>query len=462
MRISAANPVIVCCDSPGSRLDLAALPVGGDYQVRSVSRLPLLADGVRALEPALVLVGMSPADERDTLAAVEGLQSTSPHVPVVLVAAKGSEAVAVAALRAGVKDYFSEPYNRAALLCAIRRLAAPPRAASPGPRARRATEVTMVASSATVRRIEEYLAKVAERDITVLITGETGTGKELVAGIIHQRSRRRTHRFVPVNCAAIPEALLESELFGHEPGAFTGAVGARPGLLQLADRGTIFLDEVGDLGGVAQAKILRAIEAREIYPVGGKRPIPLDLRIVAATNVDLDRAVEDGRFRRDLYFRLNVARVHVPPLRERRADIAALLDYYLAELNAACGADVPGFTGEALDALQAYDWPGNVRELKNLLEAIFVCPPSRPIGMADLPEGFVRGLRGLRRLPDADRRRLLEALTAANWNKSQAAGLLNWSRMTVYRKMAKYSLVAPAAGAQPPRLRQTTSRTEAR
>jgi transcriptional regulator with PAS, ATPase and Fis domain len=265
---------------------------------------------------------------------------------------------------------------------------------------------------------------------------------------------------VPVNCAAIPESLLESELFGHEPGAFTGAVGSRPGLLQLADRGTIFLDEVGDLGGVAQAKILRAIEAREIYHVGGKQPIPLDLRIVAATNVDLDRAVEDGRFRRDLYFRLNVARVHLPPLRERRADITTLVDHYLAELNTACGADVPGVTGEALAALQAYDWPGNVRELKNLLEAIFVCPPSRPISMDDLPERFVRGLHDLRRMADADRRRLLEALTAANWNKSQAAGLLNWSRMTVYRKMAKYSVVAPT-GAQPPRLHQTTSRSEA-
>jgi DNA-binding NtrC family response regulator len=435
-------------------LGLAALPVGRDYQVRTVSRLPLLVDGVRALAPALVLIGMSPADERDTFAALDRLQSSSPHVPVVLVAAKGSEAVAVAALRACVKDYFSEPYDRSALVGAIHRLAAPPRA-------RRDAEVTMVASSATIRRMDDYLAKLAQRDITVLITGETGTGKELVAGIIHQRSRRRAHRFVPVNCAAIPETLLESELFGHESGAFTGAVGSCPGLLQLADRGTIFLDEVGDLGGMAQAKILRAIEAREIYHVGGKRPIALDLRIVAATNVDLDRAVEDGRFRRDLYFRLNVARVHLPPLRERRADITALVNYYLAELNAAFGADVPGLTGEALAALQAYDWPGNIRELKNLLEAIFVCPPARPIGINDLPERFVRGLHGLRRLPDADRRRLLEALTATNWNKSQAAGLLNWSRMTVYRKMAKYSVVTPPAGSRPSRLHQTTSRSEA-
>jgi DNA-binding NtrC family response regulator len=375
-----------------------------------------------------------PAEEREALAIVDRMTAIAPELAIVLVAASGSEALAVAALRAGVRDYFSEPYDGGAVVASIRRLTASGVRSGRSDRGHAAP--VLVGSS----RIERYLAQVAERDVTVLITGETGTGKELAAGMIHARSRRGKHRLVPVNCAAIPESLVESELFGHEPGAFTGAAGARPGLLQLADRGTLFLDEVGDLGLVAQAKVLRAIEAREVYRVGGKQPIPLDLRIIAATNIDLERAVDEGRFRKDLFYRLNVARVHLPPLRERRADIGSLVEHYLDELNRSCGTDVAGFSDEALAALQAYDWPGNIRELKNLLEAIFVSPPVGRVQLSDLPAPFVRRLEALRRLPDADRHRLVDALTAANWNKSQAAEMLNWSRMTLYRKMAKYSV----------------------
>jgi two-component system response regulator HydG/two-component system response regulator AtoC len=299
----------------------------------------------------------------------------------------------------------------------------------------------MVGASTSIKDLTDYLDKLANRDVTVLITGETGTGKELAAARIHRQSRRRHGGFVSVNCAAIPESLLESELFGHESGAFTGASGTRQGLLQVADRGTVFLDEIGDMGLGAQAKVLRAIESREVYRVGGKKPIPIDVRVVAATNHDIERAAEEGRFRQDLYYRLNVARVHLPPLRERRTDIVTLLHHYLDRFNQADNASVPGFSDEALQTLRAYDWPGNVRELKNLVEAIFISPPDRPIRIEDLPDAFRQRLARINRMPVDERKQLVNALFAANWNKSRAATMLRWSRMTVYRKMAKYAVV---------------------
>jgi two-component system response regulator HydG/two-component system response regulator AtoC len=251
-----------------------------------------------------------------------------------------------------------------------------------------------------------------------------------------------------VNCAAIPEGLVETELFGHEAGAFTGASGSRQGLLQSANGGTAFLDEIGDMGPAAQTKILRAIERQEVYRVGGRLPTTVDVRIVAATNQDLERAVDEGRFRKDLYFRLNVARVHLPPLRERSADIPGIVDHYLQAFNRGAEQVIEGFTPEALEALVTYDWPGNVRELRNLIEGLFVAPPPGRVRVDDLPPLFRERLRLHCRMPRADRARLLDALLAANWNKSQAAKMLHWSRMTLYRKMAKYSVVTSSPSRQ--------------
>ena len=232
--------------------------------------------------------------------------------------------------------------------------------------------------------------KSAPPDSNVLITGETGTGKELVAELIQQSRSRRPQPFVCINCAAIPDTLLESELFGYEKGAFTGANTASEGKLKLADGGAIFFDEIGDMSPYAQAKILRAIESREVYRLGGKRRIPLNVRVLAATNHDLEQSVARGQFRKDLYFRLNVARIHLPPLRERREDIVPLCHYYLRTLNQHFGRQVEGFTDEVLARLIRHDWPGNVRELKNLLEATFVNDPAQRIALVDLPEPFRR------------------------------------------------------------------------
>jgi DNA-binding NtrC family response regulator len=408
------------------------------------------------LHPSIAVVGFTASEERDAFAIVERLRQIDQWIPVVLLPTEGSERLAVSAFRMGVNDYYPAPVDYEAFIAGITRQLARKEVNVDRASHDRSPAKHLLGPSAAMREIRNYLEMVADRDVTVLITGETGTGKELAASLIHERSRRRQHHFVSVNCAALPEALLESELFGHENGAFTGAVGVRQGLLQAADRGTVFLDEIGDMGVVAQAKVLRAIETREVYRLGGKKPIPLDVRIIAATNQDLDRAMNDGHFRKDLYFRINVARVHLPPLRERRADIVPLLEHYLRILNPRGGRPFEGFSTEAVDALQSYDWPGNVRELKNLVEAILIVSPAKRLTVKDLPEDFRRRLQQLCSLPDTERRRLIEALLTAKWNKSKAASLLHCSRMTLYRKMAKYSVttsdetcttVSQAAGA---------------
>ena len=391
----------------------------------------------------IVIMGLDRGRAHEALATVGKLRAADRRLPVLLVSDDHSPEVVLAALRAGVKDFHS-PSDLAAVTDSVRRClaTAESRVRSPDVSALDDRKPAVVTVSRSMQAISQYLTRVAQRDTTVLITGETGTGKELAASMIHEHSSRWRERLVSVNCAAIPDSLIESELFGYEGGAFTGAVRAREGLMQQANRGTVFLDEVGDLGLPVQAKILRAIETREVHRLGGKRPEKLDVRIVAATNHDLDRAVDEQKFRKDLYFRLNVARVHLPPLRERRADIAPLLEHYLRAINPRSAVPVDGFSAEAIAALESYSWPGNIRELKNLVEAIFVVPPRGAIGIADLPEDFRRRLHSVSSVPDADRRRVLDALLSAKWNKSKAAAFLQCSRMTLYRKISRYALIS--------------------
>jgi two-component system response regulator HydG/two-component system response regulator AtoC len=310
----------------------------------------------------------------------------------------------------------------------------------------------LVGHSQNFLRVQELIHRVAPFDMTVLITGETGTGKELVAHAIHRESPRRNEPFVTVNCAAIPETLLESELFGFEKGAFTGALAKQQGKLRSAHRGTIFLDEIGDMPLPTQAKILRALESREIQPLGGKGNIQVDVRVVAATHQNLEQLMEDGRFRSDLYFRLSVLPVRIPPLRERLEDIPDLVDSFIEDLNVRHGRQIMGVTSSGLELLRQQDWPGNVRQLRNIVESAYVACSSRWINASDLrwfhwpPTGFSHLKSRMRSprftnsasAPESDR--LLEALQATHWNKSKAAELLHWSRVTMYRKIAKYRL----------------------
>ena len=374
---------------------------------------------------------------------VAELRRVSPSVPIMLLARMGSEQLAIEALRLGVVDYLSSPWSHEALFEAAQRClsnkAAPvgnPEHAGP----QQPASSRMLGANPNISRLKTYLARVARTDSTVLITGETGTGKELAAEFIHENSPRRSKPFVCINCAAIPDPLLESELFGHTKGAFTGAEGLRDGLLAAADGGTIFLDEIGDMSLFAQAKILRVLETKEVHQLGGTRRVRLNVRFVAATNRDLEAMTSTGAFRKDLYFRLNVVPVQLPPLRERRDDIPLLVEKFCQE-HCSINADYcPKFSEECLKCFLQYDWPGNIRELKNVLQSLL---------LGDLPNSFCpehlpEKLRGLieahSQLPSSEQELLIQALCSEHWNKSRAAAKLKWSRMTLYRKMAKYRI----------------------
>ena len=301
-------------------------------------------------------------------------------------------------------------------------------------------ETALIGSSPAMAAVRSYVNKVAQSDACVLISGQTGTGKEMVAASIHQASQRRGAPFVAVNCAAIPDSLLESELFGYERGAFTGAHESYPGKLRLADHGIVFLDEIGEMSPVGQAKVLRVLETHEVFPLGARRLAKIDVRFVAATNQDLEPMIQRRTFRPDLYFRLNVGRISLPSLRERPEDILELFEYFVERMNARDGRKVKLPTPELANRLMAYDWPGNVRELRNCVESIFIDPPNGQIALEDLPESFQRIFRSYRDTNVSERDAIVSALAHTKWNKKLAARELHWSRMTLYRKLEKYNI----------------------
>jgi len=305
----------------------------------------------------------------------------------------------------------------------------------------RQSERPLIGISDAMRSVLAYAEKVARTDATVLLTGPTGTGKENLAHYIHSHSARRDKRLVCVNCSTVPDTLFEGEMFGYERGAFTGAERAYEGKLSLAQGGTIFLDEVGELTAAAQAKLLRVLESREVFRLGARASQPLDVRVIAATNQDLEELTARKQFRSDLFFRLNVARVHVPPLSARREDIPALIAHYVSELTRRTGTELGAFAPETLDCLMRYQWPGNVRELRNVVEALFIDPPNGPIRVQHLPPNLARLLTGgASNGHCTERERIVATLFATQWNKCRAAEQLQWSRMTLYRKMAKYGI----------------------
>jgi DNA-binding NtrC family response regulator len=367
------------------------------------------------------------------------------RMPVIVITAYSTEDLAIEALRVGVDEYFPKPFMIDELLRSIERLLSA-RESRKRPTSAEPTRISpdlidghrMVGESLSVREIKAYIGKVAKTDSNVLIIGETGTGKELVAELIHRNSDRAKKPFICLNCAAIPDTLLESELFGHDRGAFTGAYALQEGKLKLADGGTVFLDEIGDMSLSTQAKMLRMLDKKPIQRLGGRRDVTLDVRIIAATNQDLEGLISCGRFRSDLYFRLNVAQIVLPPLRHRKTDIPLLLSHFVNQLNRQLDSQIKCFSKEVLDNLLNYEWPGNVRELKNVTEACGVNLNSGTIGLADIPERYQSKLSG--GVID-EKELLLSALFSTKWNKSKAAQKLHWSRMTLYRKMAKFHIM---------------------
>jgi DNA-binding NtrC family response regulator len=393
--------------------------------------------------PELVILGPSEVTALNVRNLSRDIRSLAGPVPMLIIAGNSAEEFAIAALRAGVQEYVKHPFEEQEFAIAVERSLAygvEVRDGLPWVHAPD-TGPNIIGDSAAMWNVKQRLARLALTDTTILVTGETGTGKELVAELVHRTGARRDRPFTTVNCAAIPDNLLESELFGYEKGAFTGAQHSKAGKLQAADGGTVFLDEIGEMSSYAQAKILRMIEGKEVQRLGRNASVPIDVRIVAATNLDLDHMVKEDRFRKDLFYRLNVARVHLPPLRERKEDLLLLVQHYIRYFNQRFGRTVLGLCDEAMEYLLAYDWPGNVREVKNLIEAIFAELPPGETSLSHVPIQVLERCAAGQCTEGDERSRLLSALSSTNWNKSKAAGKLNWSRMTLYRKIARYHIV---------------------
>jgi DNA-binding NtrC family response regulator len=435
------RPTILVANAGHDLLErLQGLMPGPELEMRGIDPQEDFIAKWQALSPSLVIACSNGDDGKTSLKLIQQIRRFSKTAPVIMIARQSSEQLAIAALRAGANDYFKLPFSNETLKSSLKRLidGAPCSLASINASM---TGRAMVGDSQGMLEVRNYIARVAATDSTVLITGETGTGKELAAQMIHSHSRRKKEPFIRINCSALPDSLVESELFGYERGAFTGAVNAQKGKLIAANGGGVFLDEIGDMNTYAQAKILRSIEAKEVTPLGSNHSVPLNFRIVAATHRDPENLVADGRFREDLYYRLNVARVHLPPLRERKDDIPALVAFALENLNRRFRQQIEGLNEEAIACLMRHDWPGNVRELMNLLEAIYINLPNREIRLNDFPKAFLAKLNSPDRSPPDERNQLLSVLARTKWNKSTAARNLNWSRMTLYRKMAKYNIV---------------------
>jgi two-component system response regulator HydG/two-component system response regulator AtoC len=445
-----ARFVLVADGAPAALGFVRAALCGAGYHVIEASDLDEAEGRLSTYRPVIAVVGEHLRSGASGLDLVKHLRARRHDLWIIFLAEGDTEDLAVRALRAGVNDYLKKPVIGGDLADALRRAFRRPSGRTPASIETAATvtsESKLIGRSPQLRELREYIRKVAQAECNVLILGETGTGKELVAELIHETSPRRQSPFMCINCAAIPDTLLESELFGFERGAFTGAYASREGKLRQAQRGTVFLDEVGDMSPSTQAKLLRVIESREVQSLGGRSPARLDVRFIAASNQDLEAMVQEKDFRQDLFYRLSVTSIRTPPLRERKEDIPGLLHHFIAEFGRRCRAQVTGVTARCLAALVSYPWPGNVRELRNLAEAIFVEVTAGAIDLDHLPEGFLRRLEAAATAPASERDRILSALLSTNWNKSSAAQQLHWSRMTLYRKMAKHRLAkGPKSG----------------
>jgi two-component system nitrogen regulation response regulator NtrX len=451
--------ILIVDDEPNIRRMVGALLASEGYEVRDAADGAAGVASVAESAPDVVLLDLMIPGELDGLAVLARLREIAPDIPVVMMSGKAGLSDAVKATKLGAFNFLEKPLSPEGVLLALasalelRRVRREARAL----REDLGLAGEMIGSSPAMARVREMIARVAPTDARVLVTGESGTGKELVAAAIHFGSPRRDRPFVRVNCAAIPRDLVESEMFGHEKGAFTGATDRRIGRFELAHTGTLFLDEVGDLGLEAQAKLLRAIEAREIERVGGGKPIRVDVRIVSATNRDLSRCVADGTFREDLFFRLNVIPIEVPPLHERPDDIPALIAHFSALHRARTGRRAPTWTPSAIELLEGYRWPGNIRELANIVERLAILHAGGDVDERDVRAVLPVG-GGARRvedpLPDPnvldhslsdtldahERLLIVRALSAASGNIAEASRRLKTDRANLYRRMRRLGI----------------------
>ena len=450
--------ILIVDDEVNMRLVLKAMLKKEGYEVEAA------ADGLEALallrrHDITACVTDLRMPKLDGMGLLTRMVEEYPSIPVIIITAHGTVATAVDALKKGALDYITKPFDQEELKNVIGK-AVKTRVLSDEEVQFAGVELDrgeIVGSSPSTVKIFDIIKKVAPTTTTILITGETGTGKELVANAIHVNSPRKRNPFIKINCAAIAENLIESELFGYEKGAFTGAVSSKPGRFELAHKGTLFLDEIGDLPREIQVKLLRVIQDHEFERVGGIQTIKVDVRLVAATNRNLQQSVKEGYFREDLFYRLNVMPIYVPPLRERKEDIPALVSYFVDKFNRKLGRQIAGVDPEVIEFLLEHDWPGNIRELENLAERLVLMAKGDQIVMGDVPSELIeaveektqtatpddkRSIKDLIRekTEDIEKQMIVRVLEECEGNISKAARQLGLSRRGLHLKLAKYNL----------------------
>ncbi|MCX5912235.1 MAG: sigma-54 dependent transcriptional regulator [Deltaproteobacteria bacterium] len=446
--------ILVVDDEESIRMMLRAVLEEEGYEIIEAADGPEAVKAVEQnpLDLILLDIRMTTMDGIETLTEIRKI---SPFVPVLMMTAYATVKTAVEALKAGAFEYLAKPLDIEELKILVQKaleyyrlreenLTLKERLGS------RFDFSRIIGKGRKMKELFDFLAQVAPSEATVLILGESGTGKELVANAIHHNSPRTQQPFVKVACAALPETLLESELFGHEKGAFTGAIARREGRFQAAHRGTIFLDEVGEMSLAIQTKLLRVLQEREFEPVGSSRTVKVDVRVIAATNKDLGKEIKEGRFREDLFYRLNVIPIHLPPVRERKEDIPALANHFLSLYREKNKKEIKEISPKALDLLIRHDWPGNIRELENCLERAvivargeLIAPADLPPAIQNLPAGkedaeipFPAGIS----LEEAEKALILKTLEDAGGNRSRAAEILGINRRTLQMKLKEYGM----------------------
>jgi len=446
--------ILIVDDEKNYLLVLSTLLGGEGYDVVTAESGARALTLVEAEEPDLLITDMR-MPRMSGLELIQEVKKRYPELPVIVMTAYGTVENAVEAMKAGATDYIMKPFENQELLITVdkalklgRLLAQNRLLREQLGRDRGFNDI--IGQSKAMREVFELVDKVAATRATVLITGESGTGKELVARAIHARSPRAEEPFVPVNCMALSETLLESELFGHEKGSFTGAVGRRKGRFELADKGTLFLDEVGEMPPSLQVKLLRVLQERTFERVGGNQPIQVDVRIVAATNRDLAQAVAQGSFRDDLFYRLNVVRIHLPPLRERPEDLPALVAHFVEKYAAEVGRAVPKVSPQAMSLIYRHTWPGNVRELENALERAVILagneiqpsdlPLDMGLGPVESEPCLPSGMTINQAVEDLERRMIQRALSETGGVAAHAAKVLGITKSNLAYKMKKYGL----------------------
>ena len=457
--------ILVIDDEPAIRDSLRMILEYEDYQFVGAASGQEALDVLHRERPDVVLldIKMPGVDGMEVLRKLRAIDET---LPVIMISGHGTTATAVEAIRSGAIDFLDKPLSSERVIVTLRNVLRQSALTTENRDLRVAMEAKyeLVGQSPALRRVLEAVTRAAPTNATVLLLGESGVGKELVARTIHRNSPRASQRFVQVNCAAIPEELIESELFGHEKGSFTGATEKQVGKFEQADRGTIFLDEIGDMSQKTQAKVLRVLQEQEVERLGSAKTIKVDVRVIAATNKDLEGAIGRGEFREDLYFRLNVIPIVVPPLRDRREDIPKLVQHFAKRMAEEHNLKAKRIEPAAMDALQRHRWRGNIRELRNTVERLLIMTPSDSIRVDDLPgeirvadagprapadaEGAARaadsapaGAGTLREFKDASERAyLVQKLRETNWNISRTAEIIDTPRSNLYKKLEQYGI----------------------